>query len=112
MWVGETLWTCVYCGVFHRSSDLQLWHGGTAVPNISTYNVEAAFVDTPPVGMPPHKYVMILEPFDFMINNNTDGNLTGTAWHMTRHPAVPVHLSSCTDTAASLPHIHILTPNL
>lgn len=45
------------------------------MPDYVTYNVEVAAVDKPPVGMPPHKYVMILEPFGFMINNNQDGNL-------------------------------------
>eukprot|EP00041_Stephanoeca_diplocostata_P003034 m.31478 g.31478 ORF g.31478 m.31478 type:complete len:923 (-) comp13977_c0_seq1:581-3349(-) len=62
------------------SSDLVTWHSGTAIHNIATYNVEAAYVDTTPAGMPPHRYVMIVEPFDFLINNNTDGNLTGPGW--------------------------------
>ena len=34
--------------------------------------------------MPPHRYVMISEPFNFFINNDPDGNLTaaGGGWHL------------------------------
>eukprot|EP00040_Diaphanoeca_grandis_P028184 m.162147 g.162147 ORF g.162147 m.162147 type:complete len:355 (+) comp31264_c0_seq6:521-1585(+) len=70
------------------STDLLRWDSATAIHNVTTYNVEAARVDKPPEGMPPHKYVMILEPFQFMINNNDDGNLT-YGWTDVDHEAPP-----------------------
>jgi hypothetical protein len=42
----------------------------------STCNTEVAKVPVSPKTLPPHKYVMILEPFTFLVNNNADGDLT------------------------------------
>eukprot|EP01065_Artemidia_motanka_P028046 TRINITY_DN33257_c0_g1_i1.p2 TRINITY_DN33257_c0_g1~~TRINITY_DN33257_c0_g1_i1.p2 ORF type:complete len:334 (+),score=96.20 TRINITY_DN33257_c0_g1_i1:61-1062(+) len=56
------------------SADLTEWDTAVAVENISTYNVEVSAVAAPPASLPPHKYVMMLEPFTFMVNDGT--NLT------------------------------------
>lgn len=58
------------------TQDLVHFESAVAIPNYQTYNVEAAKVPQSPAGMSPHKYVMILEPFGFMINNAQDGNIT------------------------------------
>lgn len=43
------------------SKDLVHWESDMAIPNYETYNVEVSKVSQVPPGMPPHKYVMILE---------------------------------------------------
>ena len=40
---------------------------------------QVAKVPVSPPGLPPHRYVMILESNAFLINNNADGDLT-TGW--------------------------------
>jgi hypothetical protein len=60
------------------STDLKNYQTFMAIPTIHTCNTEVArvYIPPPPGGLPPHKYVMILEPFTFMVNNNADGNLS------------------------------------
>jgi len=58
------------------SSDLLEWDTAVAIPDYQTYNVEVSAVSLSPSSMPHHRYVMILESFGFMINNDPDGNLT------------------------------------
>eukprot|EP01079_Euglenida_sp_SAG-EU17-18_P004304 gene4304-782_t len=43
---------------------------------VNTFNVEVSAVPNPPEGLPPHKYIMILEPFSFAVNNDPTGDLT------------------------------------
>jgi len=64
------------------SSDLVVWDNAPAVQNYSTYNTEVSAVDLAPKGMESHAFVMILEPFGFLINNDPTGNLTafGAGW--------------------------------
>ena len=64
------------------SEDLIHWDAATAISNFSTYNTEVSAVPVPPEGMQPHGYVMILEAFSFLINDDPNGNLTegGTGW--------------------------------
>ena len=57
------------------TTDLHSFNKSFAI-NASTCNTEVADVGTSPPGLPPHKYVMILEPYTFMVNNNADGDLT------------------------------------
>jgi hypothetical protein len=46
-----------------------------------TYNQGVSRVRVPGPGLPPHKYVMISEPFNFFINDDPDGNLTAVTPH-------------------------------
>jgi hypothetical protein len=46
------------------------------LPDVGTCNTEVARVTSSPPGLPPHRYVMILEPFMFKVNNNADGDLS------------------------------------
>ena len=67
-------------GVFAISTvDLVHYTKAMALPDASTCNTEVANVEASPASLPAHRYVMILEPFGFMVNNNKDGNLT-TGW--------------------------------
>mmetsp|Transcript_1515 Transcript_1515/g.3944 ORF Transcript_1515/g.3944 Transcript_1515/m.3944 type:complete len:359 (+) Transcript_1515:48-1124(+) len=61
-----------------RSTDLETFTRSSAIPTVHTCNTEVARVYTPPPpgGLPPHRYVMILEPFTFMVNDNADGDLS------------------------------------
>ena len=45
----------------------------------------------PGPGMPPHKYVMISEPFNFFINDDPEGNLTagGAGWKLAPGQTAP-----------------------
>ena len=87
---GDTVWLSALnedrckkqCGtgvLAIKSTDLTTWTSKLALPDASTCNTEVARVAA--VGrsaaLPPHRYVMILEPFTFMLNNNADGDLTG-----------------------------------
>ena len=59
------------------SADLVHWESSpVAELGFRTCNTQVAAVDAPPPGMPPHRFVMILEPFHFWLNNNADGDLT------------------------------------
>eukprot|EP01062_Namystynia_karyoxenos_P003265 TRINITY_DN1115_c0_g1_i1.p2 TRINITY_DN1115_c0_g1~~TRINITY_DN1115_c0_g1_i1.p2 ORF type:complete len:358 (+),score=94.89 TRINITY_DN1115_c0_g1_i1:63-1076(+) len=58
------------------STDLTNWAAAAALPTVRTCNTQVARVETPPASLPAHRYVMILEPFMFMLNNNADGDLT------------------------------------
>ena len=51
-------------------------------PAHHTFNTEVSRVRSPPAGLPAHRYVMISEPFNFLVNNDPSGNLTaaGTGW--------------------------------
>ena len=71
-----------------RSTDLRSFTTSMAVPtggpgqHAGTCNTEVARVDVAVPGLPPHRYVMILEHFakdetnDFLVNNNADGDLS------------------------------------
>ena len=70
-------------GVLSISShDLRTFHAAMAAPGVQTCNTEVARVEAVAPGLPPHKYVMIIEQFDhknqnmFLVNNNQDGNLS------------------------------------
>ena len=59
------------------SADLIHFTATTVLPAQRTCNTEVAKLSTTsPRTLPPHRYVMILEPFNFMVNNNEDGNLS------------------------------------
>ena len=58
------------------SRDLKTFVSSMALPNTSTCNTEVANVESHPSTLPPHRYVMILEEYEFKINNNVDGDLT------------------------------------
>ena len=49
-----------------------------------TYNQGVSRVRVPGPGMPPHQYVMISEPFTFLINDDPGGDLTaaGAGWRL------------------------------
>ena len=58
------------------SKDLLSWQTAKVDGTLPTYNVQVAAVPGPsPAALPPHRYVMIMEPFTFAVNNNQDGNL-------------------------------------
>ena len=60
-----------------RSTDLRTFTSTDTGFKGKTCNTEVAMLDvSPPSTLPPHKYVMILEPFTFLVNNNADGDLT------------------------------------
>lgn len=59
-----------------NSTDLVQFRSAMAIPTVSTCNTEVADVQDSPPGLPPHRYVMILEPHNFMLNNNADGDLS------------------------------------
>lgn len=58
------------------STDLVHFKASMALPDVGTCNTEVAKVSASPLNLPPHRYVMILEPFMFKVNNNADGNLS------------------------------------
>eukprot|EP01013_Petalomonas_cantuscygni_P023302 TRINITY_DN44719_c0_g1_i1.p1 TRINITY_DN44719_c0_g1~~TRINITY_DN44719_c0_g1_i1.p1 ORF type:complete len:429 (-),score=41.40 TRINITY_DN44719_c0_g1_i1:113-1399(-) len=86
-------------------SDLNdLTHRQEIISGIPTYNVEVAAVgrrrvsagvhtQSSALALPPHRYVMILEPFTFLVADAADGNLSATgAWRRvssTNPPAPP-----------------------
>lgn len=73
------------------SANLHDWRTSQIANLNDTYNVQVAKVDTvPDSSLPPHKYVMILEPFTFAVSNGTDGNLT-VGWHVidSKKPSAP-----------------------
>lgn len=74
-------------GVLAISSlDLMSWTSSMAISDVNTCNTEIARVEQAPPTLPPHRYVMILEPFIFMLNNNVDGNLSH-GWFSVRSKA-------------------------
>lgn len=58
------------------STDLVHFNASMALPDVGTCNTEVAKVTDSPPGLPPHRYVMILESFMFKVNNNADGDLS------------------------------------
>lgn len=86
-------------------SDANAWQTSLAFDyGVKTHNVQVTRVGSlpgaetrsssrhqhPPVSskLPPHRYMMMLEPFVFAINNNDDGNLT-TGWTLINSSRVP-----------------------
>lgn len=70
------------------SNNLLDWKTDVAIPDYKTYNVEVSAVPKSPVGLSPHRYVMILESFGFMLNNDPDGNLTRSgSWVLAKSKA-------------------------
>ena len=70
-------------GVLSLSSrDLKTFSVAMAAPGVGTCNTEVARVSSVAPGLPPHKYVMIVEHFArgmeniFLVNNNHDGDLS------------------------------------
>eukprot|EP01043_Picozoa_sp_COSAG02_P084162 COSAG02_NODE_22042_length_765_cov_1.531532_1_plen_238_part_01 len=60
-----------------RSTDLRTFTSTDIGYKGKTCNTEVAGLNVAsPSSLPPHKYVMILEPFTFLLNNNADGDLT------------------------------------
>lgn len=69
----------VQCGVgvlAISSTDLVTWSSVLVLPDVNTCNTQVAAVELPDARLPMHRYVMILEPFMFLLNNNADGDLT------------------------------------
>jgi hypothetical protein len=78
------------------SMDAVNWDTALAVddatlPGHHTYNTEVSRVRSPPASLPAHGYVMISEPFNFLINNDLNGDLTatGAGWTVAPHQAPP-----------------------
>jgi len=87
----DTLWLaannedrCVHqCGVGVQvlsSRDLKTFTSALAM-NISTCNIDITRVSSPPPGLPPHRYAMLVEDNTIYLNDNSDGNLSHGWFH-------------------------------